>query len=131
MDTPYSKNWNSEQQVETIRVLLDGGSDILAQDKNGATALHRATRTRCAHAVYLLLEAGCDTKIKNKSGSTPFHHAVQNTGRGGSGSEQAKNAQRRIIQAFLEYGVKPSPRDGKGKSVADSARSEWIRAFLT
>jgi len=53
-----------------------------AQDKNGATALHRAVRTRCAAAVKFLLQAGADPTIKNKPGSTPFHLAVQNTGRG-------------------------------------------------
>src|SRR5271165_1681722 len=40
-----------------------GGKRPLArrpQDKNGATALHRAVRTRCAAAVACLLEAGRD-----------------------------------------------------------------------
>lgn len=122
--------WNATRQVETIAILLDAGAEINAPDKNGATPLHRAVRTRCAAAVKCLLERGCDARLKNKPGSTPFHLAVQNTGRGGSGAEVAKVAQRRIIQEFLSIGLKPSLKDGKGKSVLDSARSDWIREML-
>src|SRR5213075_3119980 len=116
-------DWNATRQVETIRCLLDAGAEINAQDKNGAAPLHRAVRTRCAAAVKCLLERGSDARLRNKSGSTPFHLAVQNTGRGGSGAEAAKAAQRRIIREFLSFGLSPKIRDGQGKSVFDSARS--------
>ena len=69
--------------------------------------------------------------IRNKPGSTPFHLAVQNTGRGGSGSEQARTAQREIIDAFLERGVSPALTDARGQSVIDWVRSDWIRKRLT
>src|SRR5204862_2970704 len=100
--------WDAKRQVEIIRCLLDNGADIHAQDKNGATPLHRAVRTRCAAAVNCLLNAGSDATLRNKPGSTPFHLAVQNTGRGGSGAEKAKIAQREIIRAFLERGISPT-----------------------
>ena len=98
----YSENplWDPKSQVAMIRLLLKAGADIHAQDKNGATPLHRAVRTRCAAAVKCLLDAGADLKIRNKPGSTPFHLAVQNTGRGGSGSEKARTAQREISKRF-------------------------------
>jgi ankyrin repeat protein len=102
--------WNSRRQVATIRCLLDRGADIHSRDKNGATPLHRAVRTRCAAAVRCLLKAGGDPTLKNKSGSTPFHLAVQNTGRGGTGAITAIDAQRDIIQAFLFHGVRPFPQ---------------------
>jgi hypothetical protein len=73
-------DWNATRQVQTIQCLLDAGANINAQDKNGASPLHRAVRTRCAAAVKCLLERGGNAKLKNKSGSTPFHLAVQNTG---------------------------------------------------
>jgi len=123
--------WNAKRQVETIQSLLDAGADINAQDKNGATPLHRAVRTRCAAAVKCLLERGSDATLKNKPGSTPFHLAVQNTGRGGSGAEAARSAQRDIIREFLSFGLKPALKDGKGKSVLDWARSSWIRDMLS
>ena len=113
-----------------IRLLLKAGSKIDAQDKNGATPLHRAVRTRCTSAVKCLLDAGADPAIRNKPGSTPFHLAVQNTGRGGSGSEMARTAQREILQVFLDRGVRPTLMDAKGKSVMDWARSDWIAKLL-
>lgn len=113
-----------------IRLLLKAGSNIDAQDKNGATPLHRAVRTRCADAVKCLLEAGADPTIRNKPGSTAFHLAVQNTGRGGSGSEKARTAQREILEAFLERGVRPTLTDAKGKSVLEWANSDWIHKTL-
>jgi hypothetical protein len=104
LDNP---SWNPRRQVAMIRLLLKAGSHIDAQDKNGATPLHRAVRTRCAAAVKCLLDAGADPTIRNKPGSTPFHLAVQNTGRGGSGSEKARTAQRDILQAFRSGSARP------------------------
>src|SRR5207237_8893822 len=127
LENPF---WNATKQVAMIRLLLKAGADIHAQDKNGATPLHRAVRTRCAQAVRCLLDAGADATIQNKPGSTPFHLAVQNTGRGGTGADATKAAQREIIQAFLERGVGPALEDAKGKSVMEWARSDWIRQML-
>jgi hypothetical protein len=123
--------WDPLRQVAMIRLLLKAGADIRAQDKNGATPLHRAVRTRCAAATICLLDAGSDPLIRNKPGSTPFHLAVQNTGRGGSGVDKAKAAQREIIQAFLDRGISTKLKDQRGKSVLHWARSEWIRELLT
>jgi ankyrin repeat protein len=120
----------ARQQVETIRCLLEAGAKINAQDKNGATALHRAVRTRGADAVRWLLKAGADPTLKNKPGSTAFHLGVQNTGRGGSGSDEAKAAQRQIIGEFLSYGLSVQLQDGEGKTVLDWAKSGWIRDLL-
>jgi hypothetical protein len=122
--------WDAKRQVATIRCLLNHGADIHLQDMNGATPLHRAVRTRCAAAVKFLLAAGADPKIRNKPGSTPFHLAVQNTGRGGSGEPAAIEAQREIIRAFLEVGVSPKIKSSGGKSVVESATSEWVREML-
>lgn len=123
-------DWDPQRQVETIRCLLDAGADIQAQDKNGATPLHRAVRTRCAVAVEFLLSSGSDPTRRNLPGSTPFHLAVQNTGRGGSGEETARAGQRQIIEAFLKHGVSTGLKDCKGKSVLDWARSDWIKKML-
>lgn len=122
--------WDAKRQVQTIMVLLDAGANVNAQDKNGASPLHRAVRTRCAAAVKCLLEAGSDPTLKNKPGSTPFHLAVQDTGRGGSGADVARDAQRQIIREFLAAGVSKALKDGKGKTVPDCARSDWIRELL-
>jgi len=123
--------WDAKRQVKMIRCLLDAGADVNAQDKNGASPLHRAVRTRCAAAVKCLLEAGADPTLKNKPGSTPFHLAVQNTGRGGSGSDIAIAGQREIIGVFRSFGVSTRLRDGKGKSVLDWARSGSLKEMLS
>jgi hypothetical protein len=122
--------WDGKRQVATIRCLLEHGADIQLPDMNGATALHRAVRTRCRAAVKFLLAAGADPTVKNKPGSTPFHLAVQNTGRGGSGETAAIEAQREIIEAFLACGVSPEIKNANGKSVSGSAQSEWVREML-
>ncbi|MGO9922643.1 MAG: ankyrin repeat domain-containing protein [Isosphaeraceae bacterium] len=125
-----SSKWDAERQVRMIEFLVKSGADLHARDKNGATPLHRAVRTRCAAAVKCLLNAGSDITLKNKPGSTSFHLAVQNTGRGGTGAEKAKAAQREIIRAFLDHGASPAVKDNHGKSVMEWAKSDWIRQML-
>jgi hypothetical protein len=122
--------WDPEQQVETIECLLAAGARVNAQDKNGATPLHRAVRTRCASAVCVLLKAGANPTLRNKPGSTAFHLAVQNTGRGGTGTDEARVAQRQIIEEFLRFGVSPTIKDCNGKSVLDWVKSAWIQGIF-
>jgi len=122
--------WDPKRQVKTIETLLDAGAEINGQDKNGATPLHRAVRTRCAAAVQCLLQAGANPLLKNKPGSTPFHLAVQNTGRGGSGASGAIAEQRQIIEELLAFGLSPDLKNAGGKTVRDSAQSPWIRDLL-
>jgi hypothetical protein len=122
--------YDPARQVQTIECLLAAGADLNAQDKNGAAALHRAVRTRCAAAVRFLLKAGADPTLRNKPGSTAFHLAVQNTGRGGSGTDEARAAQREIIEEFLRFGLSPAIRDCNGKSVLDWIKSDWIRELF-
>ena len=68
--------------------------------------------------------------MQNDSGSTPFHLAVQNTGRGGTGEEQAIAAQRQIIEAFQSKGIRPTIKNATGKTVLESARSQSIKDLL-
>jgi hypothetical protein len=123
-------DFDPARQVETIECLLATGADVNAQDKNGATALHRAVRTRCAAATRALLKAGGNPTLRNKPGSTAFHLAVQNTGRGGSGTDEARAAQREIIEEFLRFGLSPAIKDCNGKSVLDWVKSGWIREMF-
>jgi ankyrin repeat protein len=89
-------------QAATVARLIAAGADPNATDKSGVTPLHRAVRTRCAAAVKALLEVGADPRRKNNSGSTPMLLAAQNTGRGGSGSSEAKAQQELIVQLLRE-----------------------------
>jgi len=86
-----------------LPVLIAAAADPNATDKSGVTPLHRAVRTRCAAAVKALLEGGANPRRKNNSGSTPILLATQNTGRGGSGSSEAKAQQELIVQLLREH----------------------------
>jgi hypothetical protein len=66
----------------------------------------------------------------NKSGSTPLHLAVQNTGRGGSGTPNAIAQQRQIILLLLKSGASPTDKDGRGRTVHQAVASDWIRELL-
>jgi ankyrin repeat protein len=125
-----ANHWDPAGQVETIEYLLSVGADPNAVDKNGAAPLHRAVRTRSLPAVRALLDGGANAKAPNKAGSTPLHLAVQTTGRGGSGSEHAREQQAGIIKLLLERGARPADKDGRGKQVRQAATSEWIRTLL-
>lgn len=104
---PGSRNWNPDAQVATVACLIEGGADPNAIDKSGVTPLHRAVRTRCAAAVKALLAGGADVRRRNKSGSTPLLLATQNTGRGGTGSPEAKAQQQEILRLLEQHGATP------------------------
>jgi hypothetical protein len=80
-------------------------------------------RTRSAGAVQALIKGGAKPDLPNGSGSTPLHLAVQNTGRGGSGTAEAIEQQREIILLLLRTGVSP-------RSVHHIATTGWIRDLL-
>jgi ankyrin repeat protein len=127
---PGSSTWNPQAQAEMITLLINSGANPNALDKGGVAPLHRAVRQRCAGAVDSLLRNGAAVRLKNKSGSTPLHLAVQNTGRGGAGSPESKTCQREIIGLLLKAGADPRDKDGRGKTVRQSARSDWVLSLL-
>jgi hypothetical protein len=90
----------------------------------GDTALHIAA------AVGALLVNGAYVRLGNKSGSTALHLAVQDTGRGGSGSPLAREQQAQIIRLLLSHGASPSDRNLGGRPVRDCASSAWIQELL-
>ena len=125
-----ANRWEPKAQAETIAYLLSIGADPNTLDKSGVAPLHRAVRTRSLPAVRALLDGGANARARNKSGSTPLHLAVQTTGRGGSGSERAREQQAGIIRLLLERGASLADKDGRGKRVRQVAKSEWVRTLL-
>jgi hypothetical protein len=87
-------------QAATIAALLAAGAEPNALDKSGVAPLHRAVRTRCTAAVRALLAGGADPRLANKSGTTPIELASLTTGRGGSGSAEAKREQAEILRVL-------------------------------
>ena len=127
---PEGPAWDPAGQHAVVACLIEQGADPNARDNSGVAPLHRAVRTRCAAAVRALLAHGADAVLPNQAGSTPLHLAVQTTGRGGSGSDSAKEQQREIVVVLLAHGARPTDTDAKGKTVAVMARAEWIRELL-
>jgi hypothetical protein len=102
---PGSHTWNPIAQAATVTGLVEAGGDPNGIDKSGATSLHRAVRARCAAAVSALLDGGADAGRKNKKGSTPLQLATWTTGRGGSGSPEAKAEQEEILRLLRQHGA--------------------------
>lgn len=102
---PSLPGWNPDAQTEIITMLIQSGADPNAVDKGGVAPLHRAVRNRCAAAVGALIDRGADPRAPNKSGSTPMLLATQNTGRGGSGSAEAKSQQQEIVRLLEKHGA--------------------------
>jgi ankyrin repeat protein len=125
-----TNRWDPSAQAETIEYLISVGAAPPAIDRSGVSPLHRAVRTRSLPAVRALVMGGADSRRPNKAGSTPLHLAVQTTGRGGSGSDHAREQQTAIVRFLLECGARASDRDGRGKNVHQAATGEWIRALL-
>jgi ankyrin repeat protein len=125
-----ANRWEPTAQVETIAYLLSVGADSNALDRSGVAPLHRAVRTRSLPAVRTLLDGGADPRAPNKSGSTPLQLAVQTTGRGGSGSEHARQQQAGIIRLLLERGASPTAKDGRGRKLVQATTSPWLRSLL-
>jgi len=98
---PGSNSWAPSRQVEVIRYLIEAGADPQAMAAGGVTPLLRAVRNRCSAAVGALLDAGVDPHRRNNNGSSALDLAKLTTGRGGTGSPEAKAEQAQII-AMLE-----------------------------
>ena len=98
MGGPGPDKWNPPAQVAMIDYLIEIGADPNARAAGGVTPLHRAVRNRCAAAVQALLEAGADASLTNDSGSTALALTEWTTGRGGTGSPEAKHEQQLIVQ---------------------------------
>jgi ankyrin repeat protein len=98
MGVPESANWNPPQQRAVILYLIGAGADPNATAAGGVTPLHRAVRNRCSAAVDALLSAGADPHLENDRGSTASDLARRTTGRGGTGSAEAKAEQEIIIE---------------------------------
>ncbi len=93
---PGSDAWNPRRQAAMVTCLIDAGADPNAVASGGVTPLHRAVRNRCAAAVRALLDAGADPHRTNDNGSTAIMLTDWTTGRGGSGSPDAKAEQAKI-----------------------------------
>ncbi len=106
IDNPASPTWDPVAQGAVIMFLVSDGADPDARAAGGVTPLHRAVRNRCSSAVEALLRAGADPGLPNGNGSTARDLATLTTGRGGSGSVEAKTEQRIILDLLGTAGAR-------------------------
>jgi hypothetical protein len=102
---PTLSTWDPRAQEETVASLIEAGADPNALDKGAVTPLHRAVRNRCTGAVRALLAGGANPALRNKSGSSATDLATQTTGRGGSGTAEAKREQKEILRLLKAASV--------------------------
>ena len=64
--------------LEIARLLIFGGADVSAADKDGWTPLREAARHGHEAIARLLIDGGADVSTADKGGLTPLHHAAWN-----------------------------------------------------
>jgi hypothetical protein len=106
---PGSSHWNPKAQAAMVTYLVTAGAKPDALNKLGVAPLHRAVRGRCSAAVAALLKGGANINLANKSGTTALKLAQMTTGRGGSGSDAAKNEQAVILELLQARGASTTP----------------------
>ena len=65
----------SGEKVEIVRLLVERGADVTAQDKSFSTPLHLASSFGTPEIVRLLIERGADITAEDERRRTPLHLA--------------------------------------------------------
>ena len=103
-----------------VRLLLERGADVTAQNGTGLTALHNAAFEGNPATVKQLLDAGAPVNIADERGFTPLMMAV---------SSRTKNPE--VPRLLLAHSADTTAKDSMGRTVADwsriGARSEIMK----
>ena len=68
---PPAAAWTDPRRLETIRMLVEKGAAVGAQDSGGNSALHYASQRGATEIIALLEQLGASQAVKNKDGKVP------------------------------------------------------------
>ena len=98
----------TERKNEIVKLIIEAGGDVNAQDYQGLSALHFAAFCDNDTAARMLLDAGADINGKDEQGNTPMWRLVMKNG---------KNS--KCYNVFLEKGADVDEKNNHGVSAAD------------
>ncbi len=147
-----------QDDIETVKNLINSGYDTSAKDSNGQTALHVAVEHGNLEIVRILLEKGARVNAKTKAKQTPILMFEESFGDGdeeksnieilrlliakGADVNVQNEAKQTIlmmacfddnleaVKLLLEAGANPNLKDEDGETAIDKTGSEEIKQLL-
>ena len=90
-------------QIDTVRILIERGADLAAQNKDGETPLHFASQKGEADVACMLIERGADVTAQNKDGETQLHLA-------------SRKGEADITRILIEHGADVTAQNKDGET---------------
>ena len=97
---------------EMVRLLLNAGANVNAQDFSGATPLNMAAFDGNTAVAHVLLESGADVNIVGYRDKTTPLEVV------------AFRGNLKMVKLLLAHGADPTSKDGNGKTPLQVAKDE-------
>jgi ankyrin repeat protein len=104
----------AKNDVDLVRVLLEGGASVESTNDYQWTPLHVAAFYGHLEVCRLLLDWGAKVDSLDVSEETPLHHA-------------AMTGHLSVVKLLVEKGANVRIKNGKGHTASDMARSKGFR----
>ena len=125
-DTPDT----AQRSVDTLRILLDKGGEIMGRDARGQTPLHAAAFWGWNDAVQFLASRGADVNAKDNRGMVPIDNAMGRNGgnsRGGARTDVHKDTADLLEKLGATPVVPPPPAPPKPAGAKPAAGAKPVR----
>jgi len=100
-------------QIECMEYLIDQGVDPNGKDREGRTALHRASMSGYSDALKTLIAKGGNVNVQNREGETPLHYACS--------SVMKTRNKKDVVTILLEAGADITLKSHDGQTALDWA----------